>query len=144
MSQPSKMFIAKETLHKSWQYQISRRQIFQYSNILKSDTPFHFTYISAPEYLTEKFLYSRQSYGSHLSEKLCSSLLACLQPEKLSKNCGTFLLGFFWATLQLLLRLPTLLTIHITTSRREILLARVVLFCISLPRNSSPQNAARE
>ena len=28
-SQPSKMFIARETMHKSWQYQISRHKIFQ-------------------------------------------------------------------------------------------------------------------
>ena len=32
-SQPSKMFIARETMHKSRQYQISRHKIFQYSNI---------------------------------------------------------------------------------------------------------------
>ena len=78
ISQPPRMFIAREIMHKSRQYQISRHKIFQYSNILKSDTPFYFTYISAPEYRTEKFLYSRRSYGSHLSNELCPSLLACL------------------------------------------------------------------
>ena len=93
MSQPSKMFIARETLHKSWQYQISRHQFFQFSNILKSYTPFYFTYISAPKNRTEKFLYSRRSYGSHLSNELCPRLLAYLQPEKLSKNCGAFFSG---------------------------------------------------
>ena len=93
MSQPSKMFIARETLHKSWQYQISRHQFFQFSNILKSYTPFYFTYISAPENRTEKFLYSRRSYGSHLPNELCPRLLAYLQPEKLSKNCGAFFSG---------------------------------------------------
>ena len=93
MSQPSKLFIARETMHKSRQYQISIHQNFQYSNTLKSDTPFQFNYISASKYCTEKFLYSRKSYGSHLSNELCPSLLACLQPEKLSKNCCAFFSG---------------------------------------------------
>ena len=54
-SQPSRMFIARETMHKSRQYQISRHKIFQYSNILKFDTPFYFAYISSPKYCTENF-----------------------------------------------------------------------------------------
>ena len=46
-----------------------------------------------PWYHTEKFLYSRRSYGPHLSNKLCPSLLGCLWPDNLSKNCGAF---FLW------------------------------------------------
>ena len=33
----------------------------------------------------------RWSYGSHLSNEVSPSILACLKPEKLSKNCGAFL-----------------------------------------------------
>ena len=42
-------------------------KIVQYLKFLKSDTPF--AYISASEYRREKFLYSKQSYGSHLSNE---------------------------------------------------------------------------
>ena len=62
-------------------YETSDFKTIRLSNIqtfLKSDTPFQFAYISAPEHCTEKFLYSRRSYGSHLSNELCPSLLACL------------------------------------------------------------------
>ena len=38
-------------------HQISRHQIVKYSKVLKSDTPFVFAYIFAPEYRTEKFLF---------------------------------------------------------------------------------------
>ena len=93
MSQSSKIFIAREIMHKSRQYQISRYQIINNFKFLKSDTPFCFAYISAPLYRTEKFLYSRQSYGSHLSNELCPSLLAYLQLEKFSKKCGAFFSG---------------------------------------------------
>ena len=48
------------------------------NTFLKSDTPFWFAYISAPKYHIEKFLYSRQSYGSHLFDELCPSFLAYL------------------------------------------------------------------
>ena len=74
MSQPSKIFIARENMHKSQQYQISRYQIVNDFKFLKSDTPYCFAYISAPFYRTEKFLYSRQSYESHLLNKLCPSM----------------------------------------------------------------------
>ena len=68
MSQTTKMFIAREIIRESWPCQISRNfQIVHYSLNLKSDAPYCFADISAPKYHTEKFLYSRQSYGSHLS-----------------------------------------------------------------------------
>ena len=60
------------------------------SNILKSDTPYCFAYISPFWYRTKMFLYSRESYGSHLSNEICTSLLPCLEQKKLSKNCGSF------------------------------------------------------
>ena len=51
-------------------------------------------YISAPEYCSEKFLYSTRSYGSNLSKnELCPIFLACFELEKLSKNCGVFFSG---------------------------------------------------
>ena len=58
-------------------------KIVQYSNILKSDTPFLFAYILAPKYRTEKFLYSRQRYGSHLSRM-------CVAREIKQKLCRIF------------------------------------------------------
>ena len=61
-----------------WDNRFEDTKIVQYSNILKSDTLFYSAYISAPKYCTEKFLYSRRSYGSHLSNELCPSFLACL------------------------------------------------------------------
>ena len=94
MFQSSKIFIAREIMHKSRQYQISRYQIINnFKKFLKSDTPYCFAYISAPLYHTEKFLYSRQSYGSHLLNELCPSLLLCLQIEKFCKTCGSFFYG---------------------------------------------------
>ena len=59
-------------------YHISRYQIIHHFKFLKSDTPYHFAYISASQYGTEMFLYSRQSYKSHLSNEICLSHLACL------------------------------------------------------------------
>ena len=53
------------------QYGRSDFKIVQYLNILISDTPFWFAYILAPEYRTEKFLYSRRTMS-------CPNLLACL------------------------------------------------------------------
>ena len=49
----------------------------------------------APWYCTEIFLYSGWSchYGSHLSNEICPSLLACLKLEKWSKNCGASFYG---------------------------------------------------
>ena len=88
-SQPSKMFIDRETMHKSRQYQISRHQIVQYQKILKSDTPFQFAYISALKDHTEKFLYSRQSYGSHL----CSIFVAREIKQKLRCKFSEFFLA---------------------------------------------------
>ena len=38
-------------------------------------------------------LYSRQSYGSHLLNELCPSLLLCLQIEKFCKTCCSFFYG---------------------------------------------------
>ena len=67
------------------QYGASDTKIVQYLNILRSDTPFKFAYISAPDYRTEKFLYPRRSYESHLSNELRFSFLAYLLPEKLKK-----------------------------------------------------------
>ena len=62
----------------------------------KSVTSFWFTYISALWYCPEKFLYFRRSYGSDFSSELCSSLLSCLYPEKLSQNCCASLVRFFF------------------------------------------------
>ena len=45
VSQPPKMFIANDIIHKSQWYQISRYNIVHY---LKSYTPYCFAYISAP------------------------------------------------------------------------------------------------
>ena len=47
MSQPSEMFIAREIMHKFWQYQIQRFCIDHYFEFLKSDTAYCFAYISA-------------------------------------------------------------------------------------------------
>ena len=58
----------------------------QYLKCLKSDIPFWFAYISASWYGTEIFLYFRRCYGSHFSNEICPSLLACLLPEKLCKH----------------------------------------------------------
>ena len=55
MPQPSKMLITRETMHKTRQYQILRLWIVQKLKFLKSDTPFKFAYILAPEYGTEMF-----------------------------------------------------------------------------------------
>ena len=74
----SKMVIARKIMNKSWRYHISRYQIIHHFKFLKSDTPYHFAYISASQYGTEMFLYSRQSYKSHLSNEICLSHLACL------------------------------------------------------------------
>ena len=51
-------------------------------NFVKSNIPFWFGYISVPIYCSDMFLYSRLSYGSHCPNELCTSLLACLKPEK--------------------------------------------------------------
>ena len=48
MSQPPKMFIAKEIMHKSRRYHIQRYKMDPYLTFLKSDTPYCFAYISAP------------------------------------------------------------------------------------------------
>ena len=50
MSQPYKMFIAREIMHKSWRYQTQRIDIRLtfYFKFLKSDSPYCFAYISAP------------------------------------------------------------------------------------------------
>ena len=99
MPQPSKMIIARKKLcinRSSIRFQDTK--IVQHLNILRYDTPFQFAYISAPEYRTEKFLYSRRSYESHLSNELCPSFLACLQPEKLSENCDSFFMNTLFCT----------------------------------------------
>ena len=57
-------------MNKSWQYHISRYQIIHHFKFLKSDTPYNFAYILASQYGTEMFLYSRQSYKSHLSNRV--------------------------------------------------------------------------
>ena len=54
----------------------ARNVVVQYFVFLKSDTPFCFTHISAPRYRTKNCLYSKRSYGCHLSNKICPSLLA--------------------------------------------------------------------
>ena len=54
MSQTSKMFIARETINKSWQNQILRHQIVQDPKLLKSDTLFQFAQILPPEYCTDE------------------------------------------------------------------------------------------
>ena len=59
---------------------------------LRFDTLFCFVYISAPRYRTEDCLYSKRSYGCHLSFEICLSYVDCLQPEILSKHCGAFFL----------------------------------------------------
>ena len=75
-------------------YQFSRHSIIQNLELLIYDTPHCFAYISAFRYRKEMVLYSRQSYGSNLSNAKCASLLACFLPEKLSKNqSGAFFLG---------------------------------------------------
>ena len=54
MSQSSKIFIAREIMHKSRQYQISRYYIIDNFKFLKSDTPYCFAYISAPWYHSQR------------------------------------------------------------------------------------------
>ena len=49
-SKPSKMFIARKIMNKSWWYHISRYQIIQHFKFLKSDTPYYFSYISASRF----------------------------------------------------------------------------------------------
>ena len=77
-------------------YQISRSWIVYHFNLLTSDTHYCFSYASAPWCHTEKFLYSRWIYGSHLSYEICPSLLAYLYPEKLSKIGGAVFLVTPW------------------------------------------------
>ena len=48
MSQAPNMFIAREIMYKSRQYQISRNLIAHYFKLLKSDTPYFFVSTSAP------------------------------------------------------------------------------------------------
>ena len=90
ISQPSKMVIDREFMYESQWYQISKYQIAHYFKYLKSDTPYCFAYISLSWYRTEMFLYSRESYGSNLSNEICASILSCFQSEKLRKKCGSF------------------------------------------------------
>ena len=52
-------------------HQISRHEIVQYLHFLNSDIPFWFSYFSASWCHTEIFLYTRWSYGSHLSKEIC-------------------------------------------------------------------------
>ena len=54
------------------------RKITQYFQFFQFRTPFCFAYISAPLYCTDNCLYSKQSYGCHLSNEICLSLLGCL------------------------------------------------------------------
>ena len=48
MFYPPKMFITREIIYKSWQYQISRSWIVYHFNLLTSDTQYCFAYASAP------------------------------------------------------------------------------------------------
>ena len=57
----------RKIIHKSQQYQISRFCIVYYFTFFNTNTPYCFAFILVPWYRTELFLYSRQSYGSHLS-----------------------------------------------------------------------------
>ena len=63
-----------------WDIRFQDTNIVPYLNILRSDTPFQFAYISAPDYRTEKFLYSRRSYGSHLSQ--LSSIFVAIENKQ--------------------------------------------------------------
>ena len=81
-SQPPQPQLQK-LLHKSQHYQVSRYPIVHYFKFFKYNTLYCFAYILTLWYWTEMFLYSRQNYGFHLFNKICSSLLACLFSEKL-------------------------------------------------------------
>ena len=48
MSRPSKIFIAREIMDKSWRYRIQRNEYDFYLKFLKSDNPYWFAYILAP------------------------------------------------------------------------------------------------
>ena len=75
MSQPSKMFVAREMLQTSARYQLQRYQIDHYFKFVKSDTPYCFTYILIP----------------------CTPDELCLQAEKSSKNSGAILVRMFYS-----------------------------------------------
>ena len=75
-------------------YQISRHYtIVQYLNILKYDTPFNLLISRLPNIVEKSFCTPDEAMDPTF--QICPSLLAYVWPEKLSKNCGAFLLGFF-------------------------------------------------
>ena len=76
-------------------HQISRHKIVQYLEF-RFWYPFSFSYFSASWCHTEIFLYTRQSYGSHLSNEICPSRLLCSLPEISFKQSW---MHFFWDTL---------------------------------------------
>ena len=67
-----------------------KRQV-QYIEFLKSDIPFWFKYNSAPWYCAEMFLFSRWSYGSYLSNEICTHLPSSMFVARETVSSESFL-----------------------------------------------------